>query len=560
VLPERGEPRIQTSRRSVWSSMRAIMAGRARRDRVGVGAAMSRGNPHGSAPWPHSIKALTAEQETSLVRENPTRAAVRRRSEAIRAAWPSGAPGYTLLGLLLAGAALRLIAIVSWWPAVTTLDDGYERFTSNPFENLLHPAGYSLIVGALGLVTREIAATILLQHLSGIAAGLLLWAATRRVTGSAWAGLLPAGIVLLDPDFIFLEHAIMSESWMVLAISIALYAAVRAFDDPDPWWRWPLLSGAGLAVVVTIRTAGLFMIPVVVLAILLCRSRSFRRWREWRGAVATAGAAVAILLAFATANATLGERFGLGASPGWYLYARAAQFADCSQFTPPPGTKLLCESRPASERPGVIYYIVDPKAPGPRYFGPFGEHDNLLGEWSKRAILAQRGDYLRTSWEYLRAYWVPGSQPERPESGEGLDPQLAFTNGFDDSGEYGPHETRFIERAFEHRLETFYNDFTVDQGRPGLEFLRSWQLVIRFGATALSITTVLTLLGLAIGTRRSRAGFLLFGVGGLALIVTPALIADYYGRYTVPMAGPLMAAAAITIVELWRLFSASGRE
>ena len=110
-------------------------------------------------------------------------------------------PGYALLGLLLAGVALRLIAIVqSWWPAATTLDDNYQSFTSNPFENPLHPAGYSLIVGGLGLVTREIAVTILIQHLSGIAAGLLLWAATRRVTGSAWAGLLPAGIVLLDPD------------------------------------------------------------------------------------------------------------------------------------------------------------------------------------------------------------------------------------------------------------------------------------------------------------------------------------------------------------------------
>ena len=38
----------------------------------------------------------------------------------------------------------------------------------------------------------------------------------------------------------------------------------------------------------------------------------------------------------------------------------------------------------------------------------------------------------------------------------------------------------------------------------------------------------------------------------MALIVAPALTANYVGRYTVPMAGPLVAAAAITIVELWR--------
>src|SRR5919198_1854571 len=134
----------------------------------------------------------------------------RRRAQGIRSAWPSGAPGYALLGLLLAGVALRLIAILSWWPA-TALDDSYERFAdSNPFANPLHPAGYPLILGALGAMTRELALTIFVQHLSGIVSALLLWGATRRLTGSAWAGLLPAAIVLLDPDLIFLEHSIMA--------------------------------------------------------------------------------------------------------------------------------------------------------------------------------------------------------------------------------------------------------------------------------------------------------------------------------------------------------------
>jgi hypothetical protein len=138
------------------------------------------------------------------------------------------------LALIIAGVVLRLLAIASWWPATTTLDDGYELFTSNPFENNLHPAGYSLIVAGIGLVTHEIAVPVLLQHLSGITSAILLWAATRRVSGSEWAGLLPAGFVLLDPDFTFLEHSIMSESWIVLGVSLGLYAAVRALEEPAP--------------------------------------------------------------------------------------------------------------------------------------------------------------------------------------------------------------------------------------------------------------------------------------------------------------------------------------
>ncbi len=214
----------------------------------------------------------------------------------------------------------------------------------------------------------------------------------------------------------------------------------------------------------------------------------------------------------------------------------------------------MCEDRPPGERPGPRYYITNPSAPGPSNFGPFGQHDDLLGKWARRAILAQPGDYLDNVWQYLRGYWVPGSRPDRPDSGGELDPQLSFTNGFSDSGDYTPSQVPTIELAFERSLETFYNGFTVHQHRPALEFLRGWQRVVRFGATALSIATILTLLGLAVGTRRSRVGVLLFGIGGLVLILAPALTANYYGRYTVPMAGPLMAAAAIAIVGLWRRY------
>ena len=87
--------------------------------------------------------------------------------------------------------------------------------------------------------------------------------------------------------------------------------------------------------------------------------------------------------------------------------------------------------------------------------------------------------------------------------------------------------------------------------RTGLRFLRGWQRIVRFGGTALSIATLLVLLGLFTGTRRSRIGVLLFGIGGLSLIVAPALTANFWGRYTVPMAGPLGAAAAIAIAGLW---------
>jgi len=106
--------------------------------------------------------------------------------------------------------------------------------------------------------------------------------------------------------------------------------------------------------------------------------------------------------------------------------------------------------------------------------------------------------------------------------------------------------------TIEADLEEFYDRFSVHARASGLRLLHDWQRVFRFGATLLFITTLLTMIGLAIGPRRSRVGVLLFGVGGLSLLVAPVLTGTYSGRYTVPMAGPLMAAAAITITALWR--------
>jgi dolichyl-phosphate-mannose-protein mannosyltransferase len=457
-----------------------------------------------------------------------------------------------LLGLLVAGTALRLITIASWWPVVTTIDDHYELFAgSNVFSNPVHPAGYSLILAGIGALTHEVAVPVLLQHLGGIASALLLWGATRRVTGSDWAGLLPAAIVLIDPDLIFLEHSIMAESAAIFFTSVGLYAAVRAFDDSAESWRWSLLSGGALAFAATIRTAGLALIPIVVLALLLASPVSVKRWRRWRPPAAAAGAAAVILLAYASLHAAFGNGFGVRPSPGWYLYGRAAQFAECDRFTPPAGTRVLCERSSPSDRPGAAWYwglgyASSSQAPGPRYFGPFGNHDALIGEWAQRAIRAQPLDYLGSVWEYLQGYWFPGSPPRRPDSGGGPDPQLAFSGG------YSGAQLLAIAVSVQDTLQTFYNRFTLHTYQPGLDFLRAWQRIVRFGPLALSIATVLTLIGLVIGSRRSRAGVLLFGVGGLALIFAPALTANYAGRYLVPLAGPMLAAAAITIVELWR--------
>ena len=485
-----------------------------------------------------ATKSAQTSARVALTPRDDTRAessARGRLKAAVRVAWPPGVPGRVLIALVVLGILLRLLSEISWWPT-TILEDGYQNFAgTHPFKDPLHPAGYALILRAIGQVSHQIAVPIFLQHLSGIASALWLAAATRRITGSAWAGLLPAAIVLLGGDEVFLEHSIMSESWTILAVSIGLYATVRALDRPESWKPWPLLAGLALGVAVTIRSTDLPIVVVAAAALLVARPQL----ASWRSALAVIATAAVVLLGFAGANARFGLGFGIAPSPGWHLYGRVAQFADCGRFTPPPGTAKLCQKTPASHRENGYNYLFSPQAPAPRLFGQFGNDDHLIGEWATRALEAQFGDFLSTAWLYLRSYYVPGLKPARLNPSTGLDPQLDFTN----------QGNIYYDAAARVSLEEFFGNFSVHRNESGLDVLRGEQLVIRFGATALFVATILVLIGLMTGTRRSRVGVLLFGIGGLSMLLAPVLTGTYSGRYTVPMAGPLLTAAAITITE-----------
>jgi hypothetical protein len=445
------------------------------------------------------------------------------------------APGWVLIALLLLGLALRVLAEISWWPVSPTLEDGYQRFTANPFSDLQHSAGYDLIVAVLGHITHQVAVTVIVQHLTGFLVAWLYYNGLRRLTGSGWPGLFPAAIVLLDPDQIFLEHAIMSEAWVVLALGVALYGTVRALAAPRPLWRWPAVAGAGIAAAIMIRSAAAPMLAVMVLTAL-----AHRGWGEHgpqlRAALAMAGTAIVLLLGFAGASAAFGNRFAISPSPGWYLYGRVAQFADCRDFTAPAGTRSLCQRMSPSRRPSAFIYMWTPQSPAVRLFGGFGHQDRLIGGWSRRALEAQPLAFLSTGWDYLRAYWLPGTLPARLSGSTGLDPQLDFTSN-----------NAFAAAAIHHDLERFYAPFTVHPRHWGLQVLRDSSRVVRFGATLLSISTVLVLAGLGLPDRRLRLSVFLFGVGGLSLILIPALLSTYAGRYTVPMAAPMMAAAGVTL-------------
>src|SRR5437764_919578 len=74
-------------------------------------------------------------------------------------------------------------------------------------------------------------------------------------------------------------------------------------------------------------------------------------------ALPAVAAMVVVFGAYAIDVAAQDGKSGLTDLSGWNTYARAAPFAKCSEFTPPDGTGVLCETRPPKFRHGTIFYL-----------------------------------------------------------------------------------------------------------------------------------------------------------------------------------------------------------
>jgi hypothetical protein len=460
--------------------------------------------------------------------------------------WWRGAslPQRLFVALVVFGALLRIAACLAWWPMIPTFADSwpYAVYAAHhPFGDVQHPAGYSLFLAFLGLFSRQVAVVTVVTHVIGVVTGCLLYAAVKRLTGSAWPALLAAAFVLLNADQVYQEQLVASEPLSAFLLVLTLYAGVRLFDSRAHRLHWSVAVGALAAATTIVRTESIFLAPVVALAIIVALWPSLRRnWRNVQFPIVMLLVWGVMLVGYGLAKQAATGSFVVGPAPGWQEYGRAATFANCKLFTPPPGTRGLCESTPPANRFGHDHYLYDPTSPAVRLFGGIGNQDGKVGAWSRAAIESQPGLFLRDFYEGLRDYYIPSDFHYVPGAGGGLDSELNWAAPVDPK----------LQHDIVTGMESFYAPFTPHRHPRRVQWLRHYQLIFRFGATMLSLCTLLTLLGLFIGSRRSRAGVILFGVSGFVLLLPEALLGAYLGRYTVPIAGPMGAAASIV---LWNL-------
>ncbi|HTA96362.1 MAG TPA: hypothetical protein VK730_01815 [Solirubrobacteraceae bacterium] len=464
---------------------------------------------------------------------------------------------FGLLLILLAGTVMRLLFMIAWRPAffgfpdaVTYVGLAREHLWVDPTREV----GYPLFIRELhALWPTHLAWVIALQHLFGLASALLVFLAVRRAGGPPWLGLLPAALVALNGAEMFLEHTPLTESLFIFLLALGLYFATHAAGARTPLWA--ALAGLALGLANTVRVVALPLMVVLLLWLLFASGGTWRR-RLLAGAVSLACMACVLTPYVITQHKHTGY-WGLATPAGaWNLYSRVAPFANCSKFTPPSGTSVLCESTPPSQRKaGVEQYTFDSElSPADRAFGngagPFAASqasDAKIAAWSKAVILHQPVEYLETVFESVLAYVAPVNVVFSSHSEIGY-------------GYYGfYHLTLFEPEQQEIARQTrlnYYgaNGYKIDHSV--LNFLLEYETHSRVYGWLMAVLMLSTFFAPFLPKGRPRQiGLLFFAMAWVALI-TPAASHTWDARAAIPPIGPVGAAAALGMWQAGRLVRA----
>lgn len=439
---------------------------------------------------------------------------------------PRTAGGRLALAVFIAGATIRVAFVALYRPALLGIADS-GTYVNAAHGNLLldpvHPAGYALFLAAVHALDPHLTATIVLQHALGVATAGIYFEVVRRETGSPLAGLLPAVLLLFNGLNLLTEHTPLSEPLFEFLVACALLTASRARTVPIAG-----LTGLLLAAATVVRSVGLILTLAVIVAVAIGRAGDPGRRRLIAAATCTIVAVALTGLYIGVQRAHSGVT-GLTASDGRIAYSIVAPFADCTQFTPPSGTRGLCQNRSQRHGSSNQYLFGYPDhgpmpaggraavSPAWRRFGPMPGGNAQLAAFARAAIVAQPADYLNGAWANFTCAWRCGDG-RFVTSALALDPD--------------------VERAVTAYYATGSGRSIHAEG-----VLRAYADSVEINNPLYLILLVLSLTALSAATVRRRVAWLHLAGGWLLLAGSAAVSAD--PRYTLPSLGPLAVAAAI---------------
>jgi len=232
---------------------------------------------------------------------------------------------------------------------------------------------------------------------------------------------------------------------------------------------------------------------------------------------------------------------GLTTNSNWNLYGRVATWADCTKFTPPPGTQQLCEATPPAQRAGRSgqFYVYNQQSPAVQLLGPGYQISpdpyamSRLWEFSLSAIWGQPLNYLNAVWNDA----IGLVDPSHVAAG-GLDPDrfIAFLLG-------GPD--------FHSGRNTFVTSWQVLEyphdsiHRGPIAPLKSWEssLASTDPGWPCCWSSALPRHGRCKAKRGAARDC--WALPTIALLFFPLFTLGYDYRYVIPAFGPLFATASL---------------
>lgn len=442
---------------------------------------------------------------------------------------------------------LRIVVLIAYWPGLELFTDSYDYLalahTVTP--GTWHPAGYPLLLVPLSL-TGQLGVVVVVQHLMGLAMGVIVYGLVLRLAARRWLAALAALPVLLDGYQLNIEQFILAET---LTSLLLLGGLAVVFWRETVGVRRGAVAGLLLAAATLTRSS---ILPVLVLVGLYLLFR-----RGHRHALLTYGAVVVLALGgyggwYAAAHGS----FGFDDWTGIYLYGRVAPFATC-HYALPGGEARLCPAQPVSRRPKNGEFYSDSRASPLWRRGRGRRHQrNLLAErFAITVIEHQPLDYLSAVLADTWHYFTPG----RWMTTDRIDMQRWRFPPPHIHPKRDSYHIYFADQGFNHRRITPSPDPAL------MAPLRTYQSIfytpgpVFLACLIAALTVALGLVRRHSGRHQARWACLVLAVTAVLLLLSPSLIWGFSYRYELPLlvvcppAGALAADLALDAAARRRL-------
>ena len=452
-----------------------------------------------------------------------------------------------LFGLVLAAAvALRVLVMLAFRPIMWFGGDS-ASYLATGLRLIPDPSrvgGYGFMLWVLRPL-HSLALVAAVQHLMGIAIGVLIYLLVRRHGLPAWVATLAAIPVLFDSYELQLESDAVPDIPFGLLVMLALYLLLRSPGERRPAQVVPAAFLLGLATI--LWPVGLVLLAIMIAVLLAGLAVPISGRRAGLPAVIAVMAAIlagAVPVAGYAAWFDLHEhQFSLTRSDGVFLWSRTMSFANCAVIRPPASERTLCPAsgREGAQRIAASLYIWDGNSPLLRMpGGRFSARTNTLAlNFALRAIAAQPGGYAAAVGHDF-ALSFAWNRPVHPDAG--IVDRYQFA---DATTAWVPATMRTAGGGTVAGDQAAYDHGPPAPTRavqPFASWLVSYQRYVYLPGTLLG---VILLGGLVVMIVRRRALGALAWAFAVTIVLVPPMVADFDLRYLVPAVPVACLAAAL---------------